>query len=100
MVSNKEHLLKPGMFARVDIIVDKRIGVLAVPVEAIMGVTGGRYLFTVVGKKAVRNDVTVGIDDGKMIEIIEGVKENAVVVTAGQSKLNNDMEVKVVEKKK
>lgn len=100
VMSNKKHLLKPGMFARVNIIVDERIGVLAVPVEAIMGVTGRRYLFTVVGNKAVKNDVTVGVDDGKMIEIIEGLKENDVVVTAGQSKLNNDREVKVVEKKK
>ncbi len=65
-----------------------------------MGVTGERYVFTIEKDRATRKNVITGINDGEMIEITKGIKENDIVVTAGQSKLKEGSEVKVKSKEK
>ncbi len=100
IVNNSDHLLKPGMFARVEVIIDERKDVLAIPVEAIMGVSTERYVFTIEKERAVRKNVSTGINDGKMIEITGGIRENDIIVTAGQSRLKENAEVKIKNRQK
>lgn len=95
-LENPEHLLKPGMFAEVHL--ENRKGeVLVVPREAVIN-TGGRDMAWVVEDgKAVNRPVTVGVSDGKQIEIKSGLQEGEQVVISGQESLQENAAVEVVK---
>lgn len=98
---------RPGMTATVDIITEKKVNILAVPISAVVvktdttavkqdvvkeleqqekeketGVMQKRYecVFIKSGDKAVLKPITTGIQDDTNIEIISGLKKGDVVI--------------------
>ncbi len=82
-VPNRDHLLKPGMFTNVFIIVDERANALTVPTLALQKDDSGSYLFTVDGKTAHRVNVKIGVEQNNRTEILSGLTGNENVVTVG-----------------
>lgn len=84
-VANEESLLKPGMHGRVVITLSRLKKAIAVPAAAVHGPDGGQFVYTVdeTSRKAVRQPVTVGFRDGDLIQVLTGLRENALVVTLG-----------------
>lgn len=80
-------LLKPGMTATVDILAGVRENVIAVPIEAVKSIKNGQVVYVLEGKKIVPRQVTTGISDDAMTEILSGIKEGERIILAGyQSK--------------
>lgn len=94
-MDNPEHLLKQGMFAEVHIATDRKEKVLTVPVDAVVAKGGENFVFTVVEDKAKENKVKVGISDGKVTEIVEGLAEGDQAIVLGQQGLVNGSSVLV-----
>jgi len=100
--NNPHHLLRPGMFARLDVLTGKPRKVVVVPRSAITYSTFGDYVYKVVSKKehggdrqvAVQQPVRTGSSRGKWVVIASGLKAGVTVVTHGQIKLHNGMPVK------
>lgn len=88
-MDNPERVLKQGMFAEVHIATDRKEKVLTVPVDAVVPRAGENIVFTVVDGKAKENKVKVGISDGKVTEILEGLAEGDQVIVLGQQGLVN-----------
>lgn len=65
-----------GMTADVDIILDERRGVAALPVSAVIRDGGNAF---VVGQNGARTPVVVGVDDGDYVEIRRGLHTGDVV---------------------
>jgi membrane fusion protein (multidrug efflux system) len=87
-IPNKDGRLRPGLFARTDLGVAKRTGVVLVPAEAILQRADGEVLFMVgPDDRAKRVVVKTGTQRDGRIEIIEGLPANAQVVIAGQAGL-------------
>ncbi len=87
--------LRPGMFVRVRLVFGERQQVLMVPEQAV--VTGGQpILFRIVDGKALPVKVKLGVRRDAKVEIVEGVAEGDVVVTAGQLKLREGTVVRTV----
>jgi len=79
-VSNDAGLFRPGMFAKVELIVDVREGVLAVPVEAVLA--GSARVWRVEDGRASLTDVTLGLSDGAFVQVISGLdRGDSIVVT-------------------
>lgn len=98
-VSEKVALM-PGFFARIKLNVQSRDSAVRVPAEAVLvNATGARVAFVVQAGKAVARKVVTGIESGRMIEIVSGVKPGEQVVVAGNEKLKDGMAVKLLEKK-
>ena len=95
-VENPGHLLKPGMFAKVGVLINTRENVVVVPVDSVLGGYDNRYVFIVQDDRALLKPVETGISDEEVIEIVKGIKENEAVVIAGQSKLKDNAEVRVI----
>jgi multidrug efflux pump subunit AcrA (membrane-fusion protein) len=57
--------------------------------------SGDRYVYVYRDGKVSYQKVTLGRRMGDRYEVISGVESGAFVVTTGQTKLNNGMEVKV-----
>jgi RND family efflux transporter MFP subunit len=82
-VPNPGYRLKPGMFARVRLTVDRRPDALTVPRNAVVDSEGKRGVFLVEGQTAKFQPVTTGLQDNERIEILEGLAEGTRVITTG-----------------
>jgi HlyD family secretion protein len=74
--------LKPGMTARVDILVSELADTLCVPVQAVFGKGGRHYVFKPDGNEVEPVEVTVGQSSTEYVEIVEGVEEGGEVMLA------------------
>ena len=89
--------LKPGMFGRVLIFYDRHDDTLIIPGEAIVTEDARDAVFVITAGKATRTPVTVGFSQGGDVEILEGISDNAVVVTTGQTSLREESLVEFVD---
>jgi HlyD family secretion protein len=85
--------LRPGMFARVSFPVENRENVVVVPNSAVVTETGVDYVYAVVqsdaGTVVKKTAVRTGISDESVTEITTGLEKGTLVVTEGQSFLND-----------
>ena len=94
-LDNAAGKLRPGMFVRVRVLFGERRGVLMVPEQAV--VPGGLpAVFKVVDGKAALTRVRLGIRRDARVEVVEGLADGDVVVTAGQLKLRDGAPVRPV----
>ncbi len=97
-IANPEGRLRPGMFARVRLIMAQRDEALVVPEEAIVPMGQKVTVWKVVDGKAVRTEVKIGLRREAKAEIVEGLQKGDLVVTAGQIRLSRDgMAVRIGE---
>lgn len=89
-IDNPEGKLKPGMFARVRLILAERDNALMVPEEAIVPQGSMATVWKVVDGKAVRAEVKTGLRRAAKVEIVQGLQAGDTVVTAGQIRLSKD----------
>jgi membrane fusion protein (multidrug efflux system) len=94
-LGNAAGKLRPGMFVRVRLLFGERKGVLMVPEQSI--VSGGQpAVFKVADGKAKLVKVKLGVRRAAQVEVLEGLAEGDLVVTAGQLKLREGALVKPV----
>ena len=96
-VPNSDRRLRPGLFARVNLIYESRDSVLFVPEQALIPQGDDHLVFKVVDGKAVATKVTIGARVRATVEIRDGLAEGDVVVTAGQIKLQDGVPVMAVD---
>ena len=88
-VPNPASRLKPGMYARVQFVVLQRSDALTVPRNAIVDLEGTRGVFMADGKTARFKPIKSGIVDGDAVEIIDGLPDDATVITLGSASLRD-----------
>jgi membrane fusion protein (multidrug efflux system) len=93
-VPNKEQRLYAGLFARVNLILERRNNARLIPEEALVPQGGQQFVFKVVDDKAVRSEVSIGQRHGAEVEITSGIEDNDVVITGGQLKVREGASVK------
>ena len=96
-ISNEEHRLKPGMFARVNIILEKKENALVVPIKAVLSENNRKFVFVVNGSIAHKKKVETGIYQRDSVEIVEGLKETNLVIIEGNYGLKDGAEVEINE---
>ena len=94
-VRNQDTALRPGMFARVTLITRAKKESLVLPEEALVPQGTEQFIFRVVDGKAVRATVQTGQRRDSKVEILSGVNEDDMVVTAGQIRLRDGVSVRV-----
>lgn len=94
VIDNKDHLLKPGMFCRINIIIQKKGSVQTVPFTALVDFKGveGVYLVDKQNSAVKFVPVETGIKNTTKIEIISPVMEGEVV-TLGQHLLSDGSKI-------
>jgi membrane fusion protein (multidrug efflux system) len=88
--------LRPGMYASVQLEVERKQDVLLVPVQALVVEKAGTSLFTIADGKAKKTPVRTGFNDGVNIEILEGAKPDQPVILVGKQTLNDGQSVNPV----
>jgi len=95
LVDNKDHLLRSGMFAKIDLIIDEQKNVPAILKEAVIGKNSDVWVYVAEGEKASLRKVKLGIRQGPYYAVLEGLQEGDLVVIMGQQKLYDGALVKV-----
>jgi membrane fusion protein (multidrug efflux system) len=88
--------LKPGMFARVNIVYERRQDALQLPRTAILDADGQQSVYVVADGKAQQRVIRTGLANGGWIQVLDGLQGNEQVVTVGQAGLKTGTPVKVV----
>jgi len=89
-IPNPTARLRPGMYARVSIIVDSKKEALVVPITAMVDLGGRRGVFTPLpDNTAAFRVVQVGVETGDAAEIIAGLQEGDRVITTGAAALRD-----------
>ncbi|MDR2928443.1 MAG: efflux RND transporter periplasmic adaptor subunit [Cytophagaceae bacterium] len=98
VIDNADMTVRPGMFARVELNfgTEKRVVVPDLAVIKQPG-TNARYVFTVENGLARRHELQLGRLIGNRYEVLSGIAAGAQVVIAGQSRLLDQMVVRVDE---
>jgi RND family efflux transporter MFP subunit len=110
-VTNKDRLLRPGMFAAVSLSVDPHPNAVLVPKEAVLhreqyleesansetGICQINQVFVVEDGTAHIRKVSLGHESNTMVEVCDGVRMGEQVVTRGLNKLNDGDRVRVVK---
>ena len=96
-LDNSSGKLRPGMFARAGLVLDKKENVVVVPKRAIVRQGDQAYVFVIKGGSVERREVQVGMDDGERIEVISGLKSGEQVVVKGQAYLKEGQKVDIVK---
>jgi len=88
-LDNPQHKLKPGMFAKVKLAIQKYNKVPVVLKESVMGKEPGNYIYVIENNVAVLKKVVLGIRKESYVQVLEGVKEGEKVVIMGQQRLKD-----------
>ena len=87
--------LIPGMFARLQVVIETATDAVVVPGDAVLVLPNGeKVAFILKDGKAQRRVVQTGLEAGGKVQIVSGVQPGETVVTAGNEKLKDGMEVK------
>ncbi len=96
-VPNPSHLLKPGMFSRIEMALSEKPGTLTVLREALIEEGGKRSVFVVEGNQALQRPIVTGIEQDQWVEVLEGLREGDRVIIKGQGSIKDRSTVRVIE---
>lgn len=91
--------LKPGVFARVTLVLGTRENALLVPEQAIVPRGRDTFVFRIVDGKAAIGKVELGLRRPGEVEIVKGLAAGETIVVDGQLKLQDGAAVTVVMEK-
>jgi RND family efflux transporter MFP subunit len=95
-IPNPGTKLNPGMFARVDAVVDTRTGVLTVPLEALRVGDGKPSLMVVRNNVVEPVSVALGAADARGVEVIRGVAAGDQIILQGKDLVRQGQKVRTV----
>jgi RND family efflux transporter MFP subunit len=97
-IDNKNNLLKPGMFANVDFILDVHNDVLILPVQTILKDDKGTFVYMMSPDSlAQKLYIEKGIEQNNQSEVISGLDDNSKIVVSGQELLKDGMRLRIAK---
>ena len=96
-LANPDNRLKPGMFAKVTLLLAEREDVVVVPRDALRPDGDGTVVFVVRDGAAHRQPVRTGLLNDTLAEIRDGLAEGDEVVLSGHNSLRDQAPVNVVQ---
>ncbi len=83
-IPNTDQSLKPGMFATVQLILQKKDSALTVPTQAILNDANGQYVLVALNNMAHKKTITAGVEQNQRTEIVNGLADEDKVIVVGQ----------------
>ncbi|MFH1850780.1 MAG: efflux RND transporter periplasmic adaptor subunit [Candidatus Neomarinimicrobiota bacterium] len=111
-IPNSSLLLRPGMFADVNVVIQEKTGVPVIPKYAIIERTSlnyeagqlttnkvkvNRHVYVIEDSIAIRREITIGIEDRSRVEVISGLTGGEKIVTIGQHNLSDSALIAVIQ---
>jgi RND family efflux transporter MFP subunit len=98
-IPNPDRLLKPGMYARVQLVVEVERGALLVPLEALVGSESRPAVLVVRDGKVVTAPVVLGASEGSLVQIRKGLGPEDQLIVQGKELVREGQPVRAVPAK-
>jgi membrane fusion protein (multidrug efflux system) len=98
LVPNVGYRLKPGMFARVKLVLEEHKQVPVILKEAIIGKEPSYYVYIVNNQAVSKRPVKLGLHKGPYYEVVDGLKQDDIIVIMGQQRLFDGAAVRTEER--
>ncbi|MCK9422923.1 MAG: efflux RND transporter periplasmic adaptor subunit [Bacteroidales bacterium] len=99
LVNESRHPLKAGMFGTAGFGSGMERECLTIPRRSIIGSIKDPKVYVVEGNRSILRSIRIGSADDKQVEVLDGLKEGEIIVTAGQINLDNNSIVTIVNNK-
>jgi RND family efflux transporter MFP subunit len=96
--NTKDRWFKPGMFCRVNVNMKTKKDALVIPFAAVVKLNNSDGVYLINEDKSYFKPITTGITDGKLIEVISGLKAGDKIVTLGMNNLKDGTVVVISNK--
>jgi RND family efflux transporter MFP subunit len=95
-VPNASLILIPGMYAEVNLTLNRHNAVLTLPVMAVdmEGETSGRVMVITPNNRVEVRKISLGLETAQSVEVVSGLNEGDTVVLSGRSSLQPGQEVR------
>lgn len=97
-IHNEKQSLKSGMFAEVRLTADKAEAAISVPLSAIVDENGKKYIFIAHEGAALKKEIKLGLSNGQITQVIDGLKEAESVIVKGQSFIQDGSKVVIEDR--
>lgn len=88
--------LRPGMFARINIIYDVHSGIMLAPKDAIISEDRESAVYVVRDSLAIRQNIEIGYTNTTHVEVVHGLQPGDTIVTTGKGSLKDSTKVDIV----
>ena len=92
-----EYLLKDGMYATVDVMIESKPRVLAIPSALPIRNLSRNIVYRVKGDQVEAVNVKLGIRFAEKVEVLSGLKEGDEIVIVGQHRLTDGCQIKILK---
>ncbi|WP_447973850.1 efflux RND transporter periplasmic adaptor subunit [Nitrospira sp. Kam-Ns4a] len=96
VVNNSDRAIRAGMYAVVDLVLEKKSDAILIPRQAVLQVDGQAAVFVTDSVVAMKRPATLGLAAKDLVEVLDGVKEGELVIIKGNRGLTDFQEVRVV----
>ena len=97
-IENLNKMLKPGMFANITMIMDKKENALILPNQVVQDDDKGNFVYVLRPDSTVeKRYVKIGIKQDTKYEVLSGITKSDPVVFIGQSLVRDKMKVKIAK---
>ena len=98
LLDNPDGRLRPGMFARVAVVVSRKTDALIIPEQALLARGGKSFVYAVEDGKAVETEIEIGQRRPGEVEVLKGLTQGQVIVTSGLQRIGNGAPVTATAK--
>ncbi len=95
-IDNPDWLLRPGMFTKAEIIVERKDSAIVIPKDIILSKRRGKTVFIVEKGAAMERVISTGLENPEEVEVTDGLKVNERLVVKGFETLRSRSKVKIV----
>ena len=95
-IENQSGRLRPGMFARVSLVLSSEKNALSVPEQALWPQGTENFVYKVIDGKVALTKVTLGQRNPGYVQIVSGLSSGDIIVTEGQIKIRDGAPVTVL----
>ena len=94
LLDNPQLTLRPGMLVTARIGIEHKESAPLIPVESLVMEKANAFAYTVEDNKAAKRPIKIGFNDGKNVEVLDGLAAgDAIILAAGKLKLSNGQAV-------
>ena len=97
LVDNNQLKIRPGMFVKADIVVEKADSAIVIPKQIVVSRRNQKYVYVVERNSAVLRNIKTGLEDEVNVEVTEGLDEGDNLIIRGYETLRENSRVKVLK---
>jgi RND family efflux transporter MFP subunit len=93
---NNNYLLRPGMFVKADIVVNRKDSVIVIPKEIILSRQRGKTVYVVTQGRATERVILTGLETNTEVEVLRGLNVDERLITSGYETLGPNTRVQII----